>query len=148
MRFITQSSIFIISFRLIIGGILVFASLDKISAPGEFVQDIAHYHILPLGTENLLALVLPWLELTVGIGLILGVFITGASILSMAMMGMFIIAIGSAILRGYNIECGCGLKEGEMVGVGKIIEDSIYFLLAWLIYKRSGNWFEILPKVG
>jgi hypothetical protein len=66
----------------------------------------------------------------------------------MAMMGMFIIAIGSAILRGYNIECGCGLKEGEMVGVGKIIEDSIYFLLVWLIYKRSGNWFEILPKVG
>ena len=39
-------------------------------------------------------------------------------------------------------------KEDIKVEVGKIIEDSIYFLLVWLIYKRSGNWFEILPKVG
>ena len=146
MRFITQSSIFIISFRLIIGGILVFASLDKISAPGEFARDIAHYHILPLGTENLLALVLPWLELTVGIGLILGVFITGASILSMAMMGMFIIAIGSAILRGYNIECGCGLKEGEMVGWNKILENLVFLGASYLVWQRQQKLFELFPK--
>ena len=147
MKFLTRSSIFIMLFRLVLGGLFIYASLDKIGSPGSFARDISNYHILPLGTENLLALILPWMELTVGIGLILGVFITGASILSMGMMGMFIIAIGSAILRGYNIECGCGLKEGEIVGVGKIIEDSIYFFLGWLIYKRGGNWFEILPKV-
>jgi len=51
MKFITQSSIFIISFRLIIGGILVFASFDKIGSPDDFARDIANYHILPFGQK-------------------------------------------------------------------------------------------------
>ena len=148
MKFITQSSIFIISFRLIIGGILVFASFDKIGSPGDFARDIANYHILPFGTENLFAIILPWLELTIGLGLIIGIFVNGAALLSMGLMGIFILAIGSAILRGYNIECGCGLKEGEMVGIGKIAENAVYFACSWLVFKRSGKWFEILPKSG
>ena len=31
------------------------------------------------------------------------------------------------MFRGFNIECGCGLKEGQMVGWGKIFENTLYF---------------------
>ena len=31
------------------------------------------------------------------------------------------------MLRGFNIDCGCGLKEGQLVGVEKLLENCIDF---------------------
>jgi uncharacterized membrane protein YphA (DoxX/SURF4 family) len=132
--------------RLLIGGILIYACIEKIVNPGEFARAIDNYHIIPFGLENSMAIILPWLELTIGICLILGVFLDGASFLVIFMMMIFIIAISYAILSGFNIECGCGLKPGELVGVQKIIEDLTYLILAWMIIKRPKRKFEIFPK--
>ena len=67
--------------RIILGGVFIYASLDKIANPAEFAKAVGNYHVLPFGVENLLALVLPWMELLVGLALILGVLIDGSSIL-------------------------------------------------------------------
>jgi len=139
-------SIIVLLARLLIGGILIYACLDKIINPGEFAIAIGNYHIIPLGLENSMAIILPWLELIVGICLIFGVFIDGAAIIVIIMMGIFIIAIAYAILSGYNIECGCGLKPGELVGLQKIIEDLNYLILSVVILKRSKRQFELYPK--
>ena len=61
--------------RIILGGVFIYASLDKIANPAEFAKAVGNYHVLPFGVENLLALVLPWMELLVGLALILGVLI-------------------------------------------------------------------------
>ncbi|MEE8341370.1 MAG: MauE/DoxX family redox-associated membrane protein, partial [Candidatus Neomarinimicrobiota bacterium] len=125
------STIIIIGARILVGGVLIYASLDKIIDPGGFARAIDNYHIIPFGLENIMAIILPWLELFVGIGLIFGLFIDGAAFITVVMMLIFIFAISFAILSGYNIECGCGLKPGELVGIRKIIEDLVYLLLAW-----------------
>jgi len=56
-----------------LGGVFVYASLDKIAQPAEFAKIIYHYRILgpdfdtgPL-MANLLAVTLPWLELVAGL---------------------------------------------------------------------------------
>jgi len=139
-------SIIVLIARILVGGILVYSSIDKIVDPNGFANAINNYHIVPLGLENSMAIVLPWMELIAGICLILGVFIEGAAFLVIAIMVIFIIAISYAILSGYNIECGCGLKPGEMVGVQKIIEDTTYLILAWFILKRPKHRFEVYPK--
>jgi uncharacterized membrane protein YphA (DoxX/SURF4 family) len=139
-------SIIVLLARLLIGGILIYASIDKIVNPGEFAGVIDNYNIIPFGLENSMAIFLPWLEFTVGICLILGVFIDGASFLVIIMMMIFIIAITYAILSGYNIECGCGLKSGELVGIQKIIEDLTYLILAWMILKQPNHRFELYPR--
>jgi len=126
-----------LALRFIVGGILIYASVEKIINPTEFAKSIGNYHVLPFGLENIMALVLPWLEFLVGAALIFGIFLRGAAVITMGMMAMFIIAIISAILRGYNIECGCGLKTGEMVGIKKIFEDIIYLLFSWQIYNYN-----------
>jgi hypothetical protein len=64
----------------------------------------------------------------------------------MGLLVVFIIAISSAILRGFNIECGCGLKEGEIVGVQKILENTIFFLMGLCIINRTSPKYEIFPK--
>jgi len=140
-------SIIVLIARLLIGGILIYASFNKIVDPGGFAKAIANYHIIPFGLENSMAIILPWLELAVGICLILGLFIDGAAFLVIIMMVIFIVAITFAIFSGYNIECGCGLKPGELVGVQKIIEDLTYLILALIILKRPNRRFELYPKM-
>lgn len=139
-------NIIVLTARIIVGGILIYASASKIIDPGGFARAIDNYHIIPFGLENIMAIILPWLELIVGICLIIGVFIDGAAFLVIIMMVVFISAITFAILNGYNIECGCGLKPGELVGIRKIIEDLIYLILALIILKRPNRRFEFYPK--
>jgi len=132
--------------RLLIGGILIYASISKIIDPSSFAKAISNYHLVLFGLENLFAIILPWLELIVGICLILGIFLDGAAFIVILMMVIFIIAITYAILSGYSIECGCGLKPGELIGTQKIFEDALYLILALIIIKRPNQRYELYPK--
>ena len=136
----------IILARIILGCILIYASFDKIAEPLQFARDIRNYSLPTMGLENLMAMILPWLELLTGLALIFGFMVDGAAWITSLMMVMFIIAISQAVIRGIDIECGCGLKAGEMVGIPKIIEDSFYLLLSILIIIRKRRRLEIFPK--
>ena len=136
----------IVLIRVLLGVIFIYASYDKILDPGKFARDIANYHIIPFGLENLIAIILPWLELFIGIGLIAGLMVDGASMISGGLMTIFILFILQATLRGFNIECGCGLKEGEMVGWTKILENIISLFASWMVFSRQKNLFEFFPK--
>ena len=103
-------------------------------------------HIIPFGLENSIAIFLPWLELFIGLGLIFGIFIKGSAMISGGLLSLFIILIFQAMLRGFNIECGCGLKEGEMVGWSKILENSILLFASYLVYVSKNRIFEIFSK--
>ena len=121
-------------------------SIDKIINPHEFAKNISHYHLVPFGLENIISIFIPWLELIIGLGLIAGFMVDGSVVLSMSLLVMFIVAISSAILRGYNIDCGCGLKEGELVGTQKLLENSLLFISGLLILNRKYRNFEIFTK--
>ena len=133
-------------FRLFLGAMFMYASLDKINDPETFSGDIRAYQIVPFGLENSVAIILPWLELLIGIGLVIGVMVDGSALISMGLLVVFIIAISSAILQGINIECGCGLKEGEVVGTQKLLENTIFFLMGLFIVNRPSTLYEIFPK--
>ena len=146
MKSLIKNPIVIIILRLILGGIFIYASIDKIANPHEFAKNISHYHLVPFGLENIISIFLPWLELIIGVGLIVGFMVDGSVVLSMSLLVMFIVAISSAILRGYNIDCGCGLKEGELVGTQKLLENSLLFISGLLILNRKYRNFEIFTK--
>jgi len=136
----------IVFIRVLLGVIFIYASYDKILDPGKFARDIANYHIIPFGLENLIAIILPWLELFIGIGLIAGLMVDGSSMISGGLMTIFILFILQAMLRGFNIECGCGLKEGEMVGWNKILENLVFLGASYLVWQRQQKLFEFFPK--
>tara|TARA_B100001250_G_scaffold408114_1_gene429949 strand:- start:1673 stop:2104 length:432 start_codon:yes stop_codon:yes gene_type:complete len=134
---------FILFTRLILGIIFIVASIDKIIDPASFARDISNYHVVPYGLENIIAIFLPWLELFIGLSLIFGLMVDGASLISGILLILFILIIFQATMRGFNIECGCGLKEGELVGWRKIFEDIIFLYGAYIIYKRKTKLYEI-----
>ena len=138
--------VLILMIRFLLGLIFVYASYDKILDPGKFARDISNYHVVPFGLENTVAIILPWLELIIGLGIIIGVCINASVFISGGLLIVFIILIAQAILRGFNIDCGCGLKEGEVVGWSKIIENFLFLGACYIVHESKSRLLEFYPK--
>ena len=134
--------------RIFLGFLFIYASLEKILQPEEFAKQVGYYKALPIGLENLLAIVLPWTELIVGICLLAGLFVDGAALLSIIMMLVFILAISQAMLRGIDITCGCFKvsADSEKLGLHTIIRDIIFLIMSFVVLNRQERKFEYLPK--
>ena len=146
----SQRSVIALLCRVILGIVLIYASIDKIVHPAEFAKAIGNYNVLPFGLENLLGIVLPVLELMVGICLVLGIMIDGSAIIAAGMMVVFIIALSQALFRGIDINCGCFKvtveNGGHQVGIRRIIEDFIYLGMALMVLSRGEKKWELYPK--
>ena len=146
----SQRSVIALLCRVILGIVLIYASIDKIVHPAEYAKAIGNYNVLPFGLENLLGIVLPVLELLVGTCLVLGIMIDGSAIIAGGMMVVFIIAISQALFRGIDINCGCFKvtveNGGHQVGIRRIIEDFIYLGMALMVLSRGEKKWELYPK--
>ena len=98
--------IFLLS-RLFLGGIFVYASYDKIIHPAPFAEIVYNYQILPDMLVNLVSLFLPWIELLVGLSLILGIWLPGSVFVCNLLLLFFFGALVFNLARGLDIDCGC-----------------------------------------
>jgi uncharacterized membrane protein YphA (DoxX/SURF4 family) len=114
MKKLLENPIPVLILRLFIGGLFVYASVDKIAQPHKFAIAIDNYHFLPEVLVNLWAIALPWTELVIGLFLIAGVFVEASALVSALMYLSFLIALSAALARGLDIGCGCfELTESE-----------------------------------
>jgi uncharacterized membrane protein YphA (DoxX/SURF4 family) len=110
--------------RVAVGLVMLAAALGKIADPAAFASQIHHFRILPAGAENLSAILMPWVELIAGLALVLGVRARSGAWLSLAMMVVFTLAVGQAVARNLDIECGCfGTSDATRVGAAKLLEN-------------------------
>ena len=93
--------------RLVMGGIFIYASIDKILHPALFAQVVINWKILPRPMVNIVAITMPWVEAVVGVFLIAGFYewasVTAYNGLTIA----FMTAIAITLARGLNPSCGC-----------------------------------------
>lgn len=93
--------------RLVLAWVFINAGLPKIQNPVEFAAAIDGYRIISGSLTLWAAIILPWLELIIGIGLLMpGLRVASAYIISM-LLGLFIALHASAWIRGLDINCGC-----------------------------------------
>ena len=129
--------------RLAVGITFIYASYYKILEPGGFAKSIWYYHLVPGGLINLLAIILPWIELVCGIGLIAGVFYRGSVFLTSLMTMVFILALASAIARGIDLDCGCfkaAQSSSSSTWRALWFDIGLLVLLAQLYTSRSVKW--------
>ncbi len=107
MERILLHSYALLASRIILGIVFLWAAIIKIADPPGFASDIHNYRLLPIWSENIVALLLPWVELLVGLSLVTGYYIKGGALLSMVMMVVFTLALITAMARGLDISCGC-----------------------------------------
>ncbi len=122
--------------RIILGVTFIYASIDKILNPEHFAYAISNYKLLPKVLVNLCALILPWLELTLGVFLIFGFYEWASLTLFNILMLIFITAISISLIRGLNIACGCFTSDpnAEKMTWMTFSRDSILFLLGLAAY--------------
>ena len=100
--------------RLVFGGVLLAAGLLKYRHLDKSQMAVRAYELLPISLANFLGIVLPFVEIGIGILLILGAAIRVSSILGAFLMFIFIIGISQAWARGLSIDCGCFGGGGQV----------------------------------
>lgn len=128
-----------VAIRVAMAVTFIWACIHKIANPYEFGLQVATYQILPLHLINLQAIILPWVELIVGILLIAGFMTRASALVTMGMNVMFIVAISLALSADLHLQCGCfaSAEAGSEMDSSLIVRDSIFLVLgAVLVYMR------------
>src|SRR5690606_22882430 len=137
--------------RLIIGGLFIYASYDKLFNPAEFADIVKDYQILPLGLVNIFGIVLPYVEFIAGTFLVFGVFKKGSALTISVLLIVFLLALIRAQILGLDINCGCFSLEtnGEKSNIPmRILEDILMLAGSLIIYffsdsrKKAGTTAE------
>jgi uncharacterized membrane protein YphA (DoxX/SURF4 family) len=124
-------SLSILAVRVFLGFLFLYASLDKIFSPGAFAETVYNYRIIPEGMIHIFAVVLPWLELLLGLLLIVDLWLPGAVLVANALLMMFLGAIVFNIARGLNIDCGCFSSSGSSSSMFYyLIRDAFFLILS------------------
>ena len=125
--------------RLILGGVLLAAGGLKIGNLQKSAMSVRAYELLPTDLANFFGYVLPWIELGMGLLLIVGAVVSIMGLLGALIMLAFVVAIAQAWARGLSIDCGCfggggEIDPGETKYLSTILRDLGFFLLGVYLY--------------
>jgi uncharacterized membrane protein YphA (DoxX/SURF4 family) len=129
--------------RLVMAGVFIYASIDKIIHPDLFAQAVYNYQVLPGYLVNLTALILPWLELILGFCLLINRWMAGASALAAGLMALFVGMIIFNLARGLDIGCGCfsAAPDDDPITVLTLARDILFLIfsltLAGLVFVKN-----------
>jgi putative oxidoreductase len=125
---------FVLLLRVALGLVFVAAGGLKIGHADVFASEIAGFQLLPHALIAPLALLLPFLELMIGMYLVLGLFTRFAAWFAAAEMALFAAAIASAVLRGISTSCGCfGPSDHATTSWPEVGRDVGFTLMAVII---------------
>jgi len=130
--------------RVFIGGYFVVAAVPKIIEPLAFATSIMHYGLVPSWSVNAIALILAWLELIAGIGLIMGIRTNVQALFCGGMLVVFTLAVAYAVVLGLKIDCGCfGASGGEEVSWLKVAKNSAMIIGCIYLWWSPRSVFSI-----
>ena len=127
--------------RIAIGSIFLVSSLGKLLSPYQnFLYVIQAYQVLPSGGEVLTAHIFPWIELMVGVFVLLGLWTPWALQGAVVLFGIFVVVVGQALLRGLPLEnCGCFGAWIHLKPQMVIVMDSASLLLSFLLLRNISH---------
>ncbi len=100
--------------RLLVAFVFINAAWGKIAGPQQFAKEIRAYQMVPLVVSHHMAIVLPWLEMIVGVSLVIGLLRRESRALLLAMLVVFTIAKSVVLVQGLNINCGCVSEDSPI----------------------------------
>jgi putative oxidoreductase len=123
--------------QIVIGAVFAFAAVSKLGDLRTFALQVHNFRLAPIWSENLVAMTLPWVELTAAFALILGVRARAAAWIVAALLAGFTLGVGVAMARGLDFECGCfGKADHTRVGSLKLAENLSMLAVALLAARR------------
>jgi uncharacterized membrane protein YphA (DoxX/SURF4 family) len=130
---LTRRGWLLLLFRVIVGGVFLWAGALKIADPLEFAQNIQNYRTFPHGLAFLIAVFLPWVEVLSGAFLILGLFKRSSALVISLLLAGFIGLVALALVRGIDTSCGCFGTFSRRADLSLVLMDTILLALALTI---------------
>jgi len=122
--------------QIVVGFLFGWAALAKLADLPAFALQVHNFRLLPLAAENLVAMLLPWVELTAAMALVLRIRPRAGAWVAGVLLAVFTVGVALAMARGLDFECGCfGKASATRVGWGKLAQNLGMLLLAWI-----GTW--------
>jgi uncharacterized membrane protein YphA (DoxX/SURF4 family) len=134
--------------RVVLGGTLLVAGALKVGNLQKSAMAVRAYELLPVSLANFLGYALPWIEIGVGLLLMLGVATKTVAVIGAINMLVFIIAIAQAWARGLSIDCGCfggggSVDPEDTKYLSEIIRDLGLFALGIYLYLYPKGRFAL-----
>jgi uncharacterized membrane protein YphA (DoxX/SURF4 family) len=127
--------------RWLLGFSFIYASYHKIIDPAEFAKIVYGYDLFPAILINLIAIIIPYVELFTGVFLVLGIYPRSAALIAGMMFFVFIIVLSINLARGHEFDCGCFSfsTQGKEPSTKEVLfRDFLYLLVTIhvLMYKK------------
>src|SRR5215216_1575502 len=104
----------IVASRTIAGAILLMAGISKISNHQKFAEAVKNYELLPARLAELVARVLPIIEIVTAVLLLASLLTAWVSLVATFLFLAFTGAVAINLLRGHrDIDCGCFGSKGH-----------------------------------
>jgi hypothetical protein len=143
--------------RLILASIYMLAAAGGLEHPRTFMRSVGDYHLLPQGLVPLAAATLPGVEALAAFILLLAVFraprgpgrwnlaVEGSELIATGLLVVYTLGIASALLRGFQMDCGCFDFLGEHLPFFKptnatwwtVVRDLVMLIPASILVRRQ-----------
>jgi len=122
---------FVVACRLVLAAMFLYAAHDKVLAPAAFSKIVYQWQVGGAVFSNLVAVILPWVELLAGLLLLLGIWTREAALVVASLLLSFNLAAASVLARGIDVEnCGC-------TSVTATAEPSPFRGVGWFLLTRN-----------
>ena len=127
--------------RIGLAAVWLVSGLLKAVDPDQTYIAVRAYDVLPDVGVEVVAALLPWVELALGVLLLAGIGVRLVAVLSAALLLVFVAGVMQAWARGLAIDCGCfggggAVEPGETTYVQELLRDAGFLLMAgWLVVR-------------
>jgi uncharacterized membrane protein YphA (DoxX/SURF4 family) len=125
--------------RLGLAAVWLVSGAIKAVDPLQTEVAVRAYQLLPEPVVSPVATTLPFLEIGLGLLLLLGVGVRPVAVASVVLLGVFLAGVGSSWARGLSIDCGCfggggAADVGPLDYLAEIARDVAFVVVAlWLV---------------
>ncbi|GIF73313.1 MauE/DoxX family redox-associated membrane protein [Asanoa siamensis] len=100
--------------RLGLAAVWLFAGAAKVGDLAGSGRAVNAYQVMPFEVAKVIGAALPFVEIALGVLLVVGLATRAAAAISAALLLVFIAGISSAWARGLSIDCGCFGSGGQL----------------------------------
>ena len=131
----------VLALRLLLAAVFIYAAWTKIRQPWlMFALSIDAYRLLPEWAVLVAARTIPWIELTIGVFILLGWALRFSAAAAAGMLTLFFGVMLFSYGKGMSIDCGC-FGFGETLSVKSLLRDGLLvasaMVLTGLAFRQS-----------
>ena len=137
---------------IVLGLVFITSGVGKLLGEGAFLLNILSLPLIPQRLATTIVECLPWVELILGVCLIIGIAIQFVALLSTVLIAIFISYNAWMVAHGFGYKpCGClGILDrvflGQLSTTNSLYIDIGLIILALIIYFcYQGNFFDVRP---